>query len=550
MNPQPGALLLASAAKSVPVLLAALLGARLPRSAAARHAVWRTALLVTLAMPLLLAVGPAVQVPVPASLLRERSAAARPAVYRPSPDPLAGLGAPGTDASPAVAASPWPSLGMADAALLGWAAVAALLLLRVAAGAIAVERLRAGARPLRSPVLERARGDLSRRLRVWRPVALLTSDRVSAPATIGWFRAAVLLPPWAAGWNEEEARAVLAHELAHVARWDCLAYALAQVTCALYWFNPLVWLAARTLRGECEGACDGEVLRAGIRADRYASLLLETARRMQGATPAPALAMARPGQLERRIVALLDPAAPRRVGTPRARRLAGSVTLCAGVVLAALRVQAAPAQERAFARPAAGEPDLRGDSVAGPLSERLSLSDRARRAAIAGRGARGPDSLLVHRLHAALRHTPGGEEDLVRDRAAWALSRMQGERLVEPLLAALHDPDWRVRAYAAWALGLGQERRAVPALVEALGHPVWRLRAMAASALAEIGDPAARDAMTAALGDEAWQVRLEAVGYLGQFSDPAAQSLLRQMRLDRHIAVRLAASEALASGAR
>jgi beta-lactamase regulating signal transducer with metallopeptidase domain len=548
MSPHLFALLVASAAQSVPVLLASLAGARLLPGAAARHAVWRTALLVTLAMPLLLAAGPAVRVPVPSSLLREGRAAARRPAYRPGPDPLAGIGAPGTSASPAMATAPPPSRKMADLALLGWATVATLLLLRVAAGALAVERLRAGARPLHSPALERVRDDVSRRLGVRRPVPLLTSGRVSAPATIGWLRHAVLLPPWAAAWDPEEARAVLAHELAHVARWDCLTHALAQVTCALYWFNPLVWLAARRLRGDCEEACDGEVLRAGIHAHRYASLLLQTARRVRNATPAPALAMARPGQLERRIVALLDPAAPGRVGTPRGRRLAGAMALCAGVALAALRVEAAPAQGRAPARPSAMEPDLRGDSVASPSSERLPLPPLARRPASGGGGTRGPDSLLAHRLHAALEHTPTGEGDLVRDRAVWALSRMRGERLVEPLLDALHDPDWRVRAYAAWALGLGRERRAVPPLVEALGHPVWRLRAMAASALAEIGDPAARAAMAAALGDEAWQVRVSAVEYLGRFQDPATRALLRQMRGDRHIAVRLAADEAL-SGA-
>ena len=100
----------------------------------------------------------------------------------------------------------------------------------------------------------------------------------------------------------------------------------------------------------------------------------------------------------------------------------------------------------------------------------------------------------------------GGDDvslDLVRERAAWALSQGTGDRLVDPLLDALDSADWRIRAYAAWALAPARDPRATGRLVLMLGHPVWRLRAMAAHALRELADPAVSEEMNAVLTDPA-----------------------------------------------
>ena len=63
-------------------------------------------------------------------------------------------------------------------------------------------------------------------------------------------------------WTAERRRAVLVHELAHIRRADCRVQRVTQLACAIYWFNPLIWIAARHLRSERERACDDEVLRA------------------------------------------------------------------------------------------------------------------------------------------------------------------------------------------------------------------------------------------------------------------------------------------------
>ena len=106
------------------------------------------------------------------------------------------------------------------------------------------------------------------RLRLRRPVRLLQSADNPMPLTWGWWRPVVLLPADAANWPSERRRIVLLHELAHAKRWDCLTQTVARMVCALYWINPLVWLAAQRMCVERERACDDLVLNSGCRAIR------------------------------------------------------------------------------------------------------------------------------------------------------------------------------------------------------------------------------------------------------------------------------------------
>ena len=60
------------------------------------------------------------------------------------------------------------------------------------------------------------------------------------PVTCGIVRQVVLLPEDADQWSISMRRIVLLHEFSHIKRRDCLTQTLAQVACALHWFNPLV----------------------------------------------------------------------------------------------------------------------------------------------------------------------------------------------------------------------------------------------------------------------------------------------------------------------
>lgn len=146
-------------------------------------------------------------------------------------------------------------------------------------------------------------------------------------------------------------------------------------------------------------------------------------------------------------------------------------------------------------------------------------------------------------MHQAARIAPRSEIDFVADRARWALGQMRNGELVTPLIASLNDSDWRIRAYAAWGLSVARDTRATQALLPLMDDRIWRVRSMAATALAEIADPAAAPVMKQALADEAWQVRRPAVDYFRAIG--ADRTLFESMIDDRHMAVRVAAEEAL-----
>jgi len=151
------------------------------------------------------------------------------------------------------------------------------------------------------------------RLRLRRPVRLLQSSDNPMPLTWGWWRPVVLLPAEAANWPTDRRRIVLLHELAHAKRWDCLTQALARVVCALYWINPLVWLAARRMCLERERACDDLVLHSGCRPSEYATHLVDIARAFRRAPQLAGIAMARSPQLQGRVAAIVDASRARQL---------------------------------------------------------------------------------------------------------------------------------------------------------------------------------------------------------------------------------------------
>ena len=145
---------------------------------------------------------------------------------------------------------------------------------------------------------------------------------------------------------------VALHELAHARRWDCTIKLMAHLARAVYWFNPLAWVAFKRLQSEAETACDDLVLSymtgvapvvheptaetavvPMIRPSDYAQHLLEIASGFNSGMLAAysSIAMARKSRLEGRLVAILDPRRNRR-------HLTRWTVLAALVVVAAISI--------------------------------------------------------------------------------------------------------------------------------------------------------------------------------------------------------------------
>ena len=105
---------------------------------------------------------------------------------------------------------------------------------------------------------------------------ILESPSVDSPFVYGVFRPVICLPE---GLEEAERRYVLLHERMHIRRRDHILKAVSFLMLAVYWYNPLVWLAYRLLSYDIELACDEAVIRQMSNQEQsdYAETLLRCA---------------------------------------------------------------------------------------------------------------------------------------------------------------------------------------------------------------------------------------------------------------------------------
>ncbi len=173
---------------------------------------------------------------------------------------------------------------------------------------------------------------------------LRLSDEIATPLT--WARV-IVMPGYAREWPAEKLSVAIAHERAHLSRWDWATQSVSQVVTAVFWFHPLMWFALSELRQEAEQAVDDVVLRSGTEAASYAEQLLDVARRLNGSAPVTGVAMVRRAVLTDRVTAILDAGRVRTMSGWKSRAVIVAVGVWLLMALAPFEkkvlAQAAPA---------------------------------------------------------------------------------------------------------------------------------------------------------------------------------------------------------------
>jgi beta-lactamase regulating signal transducer with metallopeptidase domain len=296
------------------------------RSAAIRHWILAAAIACAAATPLLERVVPVWRVPVTASLFEHRLTPL--ALFIPIHEVEIDRGRESADEARFVPIQPPVAYRWLQPIwLAGTVAGLAVLLI----GFVRLGWLASRSTTVVDPQWLRIASDLSHRYGLRRSVQLLQSNHATLLVTYGRLRPRIILPAEARAWSADRIRIVLAHELAHVRRGDWLILIAAEIVRAVYWFNPLIWIACRRLRRESELACDDAVLALGVDGADYASTLLDLARAFKAHHHAflAAPAMARPSSLERRVTAMLN---------QRVNRMPLTRAVSIGTVLALLAV--------------------------------------------------------------------------------------------------------------------------------------------------------------------------------------------------------------------
>lgn len=183
-------------------------------------------------------------------------------------------------AAPNASAVPWEFILFSI-----WIAGVGLLGLRLLIGFAGLSRLSRRHMELPLEWCDRAR-ELAQRLGLPRFRRVFSSERVTEGMALGFFRPVVLLPAsWVCELPPSVLEAVIAHELAHVRRYDLWVNGAQRIVETLLFYHPAVWWLSRRVREEREMCCDELAAAAtGAQVD-YARALEFVAQRLTNGRP-------------------------------------------------------------------------------------------------------------------------------------------------------------------------------------------------------------------------------------------------------------------------
>jgi beta-lactamase regulating signal transducer with metallopeptidase domain len=201
----------------------------------------------------------------------------------------------------------------------GWSIGVALMAVRLFFGQLGVWRIRRSSEhpPKRIWIVARI---VAQKMGMRGFPRVRVSDKVREPIALGIFRPCVILPlKFLTGLPEEAVAAAIAHELAHIRRFDIVFNAIQRGMETLFFYHPAVWILSTLVRREREICCDEMAVAATGDRVAYAEMLEKFyALRFEKGQRTPVLAAALGGRggksILRRVRCVLegDRVAPRR----------------------------------------------------------------------------------------------------------------------------------------------------------------------------------------------------------------------------------------------
>ncbi|MBN2580688.1 MAG: M56 family metallopeptidase [Pirellulales bacterium] len=402
--------------------------------------------------------------------------------------------------------------------LIFWFLGVFLLSVRLSMGLLGTRRLGSGKTPVPAELARRT-AELARKLGLRRIPRAFGSFKIGEAVALGFLRPMILLPAaWLTEMPPEVLTAVIAHELAHIRRFDLWVNLFQRLIETLLFYHPAVWWLSRRIRLEREMCCDELAVRATGQRVAYAEALHQVAQRAFPPLPATVAAIGGKNKmLLKRIQYVLgvSPAHDNLRWWP-----AGLLALLAPAIFWLSLVgctkptgedaisSEAKATERAAAEPETSTPEMTYEGKTLEQWKRLAateLKTETRKAALdvlPEFGPRGIDALADLLKSGSVSCRREIVHTLVNCRPPQDQESLSRKKIILTLLTALDDKDRQVRLvplsqlgnYAQYPEGQELADRIVRALARALTDPSPEIELMACSSLSRYG-PKAKEAV-------------------------------------------------------
>lgn len=195
-----------------------------------------------------------------------------------------------------------------DLIVIVWATVVAMLGLRLLLGVFWLRRYSNGVRGVSNAYWQQKTDQLAAHFQIAKPVLVRIVEELDSPITIGWIRPMILIPAsLITGMTPSYLEALIAHELAHISRFDYLVNFIQNLIEMVLFFHPAVWWISKRIRIERENIAD-DLAASMLDEPRRLALALQELEYLQFTTPQLAQA-AHGGNLMLRIKRLVRPEA-------------------------------------------------------------------------------------------------------------------------------------------------------------------------------------------------------------------------------------------------